>query len=121
METFNSVLLIDNNEVDSFINKRILEIYGVKKIISLKDQEEALIYLIRNNSLHHLILVDPYMAKNDVFDFIKQHQKATPNGLNKICLISALLNPEQINKAKEMNIETIEKPLTIEKISNLMP
>ncbi len=120
METFNSVLLIDNNGVDSFISKRMFQIYGVKKIILLKDQEEALIYLILNNSLPHLILVDPYMAINDAFEFKKLHHKLMTNVSNKICLISALLNPDQIENAKEMNIETIEKPLTIEKISNLM-
>lgn len=40
MEELKSVMLIDNEEIDNFINTKILENYGVSNIVTIKMQVE---------------------------------------------------------------------------------
>lgn len=112
-----SVILIDNNEIDNFINRKILEHYGITNIISFKNPSEALSFLKTTVEKYQLILVDVYLPMIDGFEFIDKFNEL---GLNKtqgeIVILSTSMNPVHLNKAKEMNIAFIDKPLTIEKL-----
>lgn len=118
-DKFSSVILIDNNEIDNFVNTKLLEYYGVTNICSFCNIKTALVYLKETNTIYQLILVGLYMPIGDGFEFIDEFQKLE---LNKkkcvVLLLSAFFSPIEIKKANEMNIKRIDKPLTIEKLLN---
>ena len=117
MRKIKSVLLIDNNDIDNFINHKLLENYGITHVIAFKNATAALSYLSETNVKYHLILVDIYLTMIDGFEFIDKFNKL---GLHKtqgkICILSSSINPADKEKAADRNINFIEKPLTIEKL-----
>ena len=80
MEAIKSALLIDNNNIDNFINHRLLQRHGVTHIISFHDSESALSYLKDTHVVYHLILVNIEAPDKKGVEFIEQFYKA---GLEK--------------------------------------
>lgn len=117
MNTIKSILLIDNNYIDNFINRKILENYGVTDIIIFTSSDKALSYL-RETTIHYqFILTDIHLPVMDGFEFIdKLHELNLHNKHGKICVLSASVNPEDKEKSNNRNAKFIEKPLTIEKL-----
>ena len=117
MTEIKSVLLIDNSDIDNFINHKILEAHGVINIISYKSADIALAFLLKTSIKFQFILVDIHLLTMDGFQFIDKFNEL---GLNKfhgqICLLSASLNPFDKEQAEERNVRFIEKPLTIENL-----
>lgn len=117
MTEIKSVLLIDNNDIDNFINHKILVSRGVTNITVLKNAVAALPFLAGTTLYYQYILVDIKLPVINGFQFIDKFNEL---GLNKfhgqICLLSASLNPFDKQLAEERNVRFIEKPLTIEKL-----
>jgi len=117
IDNIKSVLLIDNNEIDRFINYKMLELYGITKIISFKNANDALLYLKDKSVKCQLILIDIYLPVIDGFEFIDKFNKLSLDKKHgKICILSASLNPSDKKKAEEKNIRFIEKPLIIDEL-----
>lgn len=119
-EVFNkirSVMLIDDDEIDNFINRKVLEQYGITDIISFKSVSPALSYLKKTDVKYQLILTDIYLPMIDGFEFIdKFNELELHKTQGEICLLSASINSSDKDKAEEKNIKIIEKPFTIEKL-----
>lgn len=117
MSKITSVLLIDNNEIDNFINHKILENHGITNVISIKSASTALSYLLETNIRYELILIDIHLPIMDGFQFIdKFNELKLYKKQGQICLLTASLNPLYNKKAEEKNIKFIEKPLTMDKL-----
>ncbi len=120
MKKLKSVILIDNNELDNFINRKILEKHGVTEIITFKKATHALFYLIGTPLKFQLIIVDIHMPLLDGFEFIdKFYELKLHKKQGKICVLSASINPLDLEKTEKRKIQFIEKPLAIEKIKNI--
>ncbi len=112
-----SVLLIDTNAIDNYTNQKLLEKNGVNEVATFSNTEKALFHLKETNVKYHLILVDMYLPMTDGIDFInKFNALGLNNSHGEICVLSASLNPEHINKIIKRNVRFIEKPLTIDKL-----
>jgi response regulator RpfG family c-di-GMP phosphodiesterase len=112
-----SVLLVDSLEIDNFVNHKLLEIYGVKDIITFRSAGKALTYLKETNISYQLILVEIYLPITDGFEFIDMFYKLNLHKKHgEICLLSASLDPFHKQKSAEKNVRFIEKPLTIQRI-----
>ena len=112
-----SVLLIDSLEIDNFVNHKLLEIYGVKEIMSFRNARKALSYLIETDIIYQLILVEIYLPITDGFEFIDMFRSLDLHKKHgEICLLSASLDPLDKQKAEQRNVRFIEKPLTIQRI-----
>ena len=117
MTEIESVLLIDNSELDNFINHKILENYGVTNIVALKSADTALDFLLKTNLKFQFILVDIHLQMMDGFQFIdKFNELELYKTQCEICLLSASINPAHKKQSAERNVRFIEKPLTIEKL-----
>ena len=109
-----SVLLIDSLEIDNFVNHKLLEIYGVKEIMSFRNARKALFYLIETDIIYQLILVEIYLPITDGFEFIDMFRSLDLHKKHgEICLLSASLDPLHIEKAEQINVRFIDKPLKI--------
>jgi CheY-like chemotaxis protein len=117
MTELESILLIDNNVLDNFINHKILEAHGVTNILSFKSADTALAFLSETNIKFQFILVDIHLLTMNGFQFIdKFNELGLYKTQGKICLLSASINPLDKELASERNVRFIEKPLTIENL-----
>ena len=117
MTEIESILLIDNNELDNFINHKFLEAHGVTNIVSFKSADTALNFLLRTNIKFQFILIDIHLPIMDGFQFIDKFNEL---GLHKsqgnICILSSSINPLHKSQSAERDVRFIEKPLTIKKL-----
>ncbi len=112
-----SVLLIDYNEIDLFVNQKILENYGIDNICCMRGASDALMHLRLHDIYYSLILIDIYLPFSDGFKFIDTVREFDSNKKQgEICIVSNSIDPKHWEKAKSRNIKFIEKPLTIEKL-----
>jgi len=117
MTEIESILLIDNGDIDNFINHKILESYGVTTILSFKNANTALSFLTETNIKFQFIIVDLYLPIMDGFQFIdKFNELGLHTKQGEICLLSASIDPLHKQQSAERNVRFIEKPLTIKNI-----
>ena len=113
-------LLIDDNLVDRFVHRRLLEHHKLaKEIIELGDGKEALEYLKEalegNKPMPDLILLDLMMPEMDGFEFLKhyeiwvQRSKVRPF----LFMVSSTEDDRDLQRARENRhiIKLLRKPL----------
>lgn len=117
----NSVLLIENNEIDIFIIIKVLQRMNVNTITVCKSVNEALVHLLTPINTYQLIIVNLNMPVANGFDFIKSYcnQSEYISGFTKVILISAFFSPVDVEKAINYNVEMITKPLTPENLDTI--
>lgn len=118
---FNLVLLVDDNDTDNFISKRIIEITKFAKRVEVKNSgKSALEYLEReqNNpeNLPEIIFLDINMPIVDGFVFLFEFEMFAETLKNKcrIVILSSSDNKRDIEKIvdNEYVIKFVTKPLT---------
>ena len=116
-DKFSSVILIDNNEIDNFINMKLLGHYGITDIIAFTNNKSALNYLKETENTYQLILVGLYMSIAGEFEFIDEFRKLELHKKHgKVILLSVLYSPIDTEMATARNINFLDKPLLIEKL-----
>ena len=112
-----TALIIDDNEIDCFVNQKILEMYGLASIHCVRNGNDALQYLKDTDAKCHFILTDINLPLMDGFEFSDKFSEMELHKKHgEIILLSASINPSDKVKAERRNIKFIEKPLTIEKL-----
>lgn len=114
-EQIKSCILIDDNDIDNFINKTILNNNGIDDVKIFTTTTSALSFIKNTDFIYPLILLDIQMPKSDGFDFIDNFY-GLETDLTKVIILSSFLSPTDREKALLKNIKIIEKPLTIEKL-----
>ena len=109
MTKIKSVILIDNNGLDNFINHKILESYGATNIIAFKNATAALPFLAATSFHYQYILVDINLPVIDGFQFIdKFNELELQKTHGEICLLSASICPKHREQCAERNVKFIE-------------
>lgn len=115
------VMLVDDNDTDNFISKRIIEITSFAKRVEVKNSgKSALDYLRENESnpeeLPNLIFLDINMPIVDGFVFLYEFEKFNDQVKDKckVIILSSSDNKRDIDKIVNNNhvIKFITKPLT---------
>lgn len=127
-----SIVLIDDNEVDNMVNQRILEAAQFAKNVyvytSGKSALEFLKNLDRNPDfpqewIPKLIFLDINMPIMDGFSFIEALDKLSPriHKQMRVILLSQSSNPQVINQAKKNSLvkDYLVKPLNAEMVQKL--
>lgn len=116
MET-KTALLIDDNLIDLFVARKILEHVGLTHIRCERNCDDALSCLQEASLKYDLIITDIYLPSMSGFEFVDKFNKL---GFDKkhgeIVIISSSINPVDKEQAKQRNIKFIEKPFSIEKL-----
>ena len=115
------VMLVDDNDTDNFISKRIIEITNFATEVIVKSSgKSALDYLEENNddaeSLPEIIFLDINMPIVDGFVFLYEFEKFndTVKDKCKVIILSSSDNKRDIDKIvnNDYVIKFITKPLT---------
>ena len=117
---FKSVLLVDDNEIDNFINERIINSSGfAEKVIVKNSSDSAIDYLKqneKNTELPGIVFLDLNMPVKDGFVFLEDFDKLD-NCIKQKCkviVLSSSISPEDINRASTNPyvVKYINKPLS---------
>ena len=127
MKSVDSVLIIEDNPVDIFINTRVIQQSGLsEEIISQPSAKDALHYLtegVTHDILPNLIFLDIRMPDLDGFEFLEAFSEL-PHQVRQKCriiMLSSTIDPVDLEKARSnpFVLAFIPKPLTREKIEEL--
>lgn len=123
-----NVLLIDDNETDNFVHKRIIELTGFAEEVVVKDSvKRAFEYLEtfhqKMDKFPDLIFLDINMPAADGFVFLTKFEETFPMEEHK-CKIVVLSSSESTRDISRMIAnkfvkEYIHKPLTEESLERL--
>lgn len=125
---FEKVMVIDDNPVDLYIAKKLLEKTNfASQILSYNSALEALQYLEKHGHerdlLPNVILVDIYMPEMSGFEFMDayQHLSDALKQQCKVYVISSSIDSKDIRRANEDKnvIAFQEKPLSREFLSTI--
>lgn len=120
-KTIGLVMIVDDNDTDNFISKRIIEITKfADEVIIQNSGKSALEYLEENElnleKLPELIFLDINMPIVDGFVFLYEFEKFSPALKNKckVIILSSSDNKRDIDKIVNNDhvIKFITKPLT---------
>jgi CheY-like chemotaxis protein len=115
------VMLVDDNDTDNFISKRIIEITKFAKRVEVKGSGKAALDYLRENqnstdNLPSLIFLDINMPIVDGFVFLYEFEKFNEivRSKCKVIILSSSDNKRDIDKIVNNNhvIKFITKPLT---------
>ncbi|SDJ80991.1 Response regulator receiver domain-containing protein [Catalinimonas alkaloidigena] len=102
--TFQSVLLIDDNSIDNFINKKLIETTGVaEQVVVMDSGAGALDYLKTLSTFPDVILLDVQMPGMDGFAFLQEYAKL-PAELTQRCtvfMLSSSIDHRDLIRARE--------------------
>ncbi|MCH8319153.1 MAG: response regulator [Bacteroidetes bacterium] len=125
-------MLIDDNEIDNFINKKLLEAENFsEKILVYTSSISALEFFknIRSNNglpgelFPDMMFLDINMPIIDGFQFLEEYERINKNYKSdcKIVILTTSINPKDVEQSQENKhvVQFVNKPLTSELLSEL--
>lgn len=126
---YNNVVLIDDNEVDNLINQKLMKTTKFARLIYTYTSGKSALEFFKNidknpdfpsELIPDLVLLDINMPLMNGFLFIESFNKLSKRVTEntKIIILTSSANPQDIQKASEMDVvvEYLPKPLNKEKL-----
>jgi CheY-like chemotaxis protein len=129
---FRIVMLVDDSEIDNFINQKMIEGCNFAEKIYVHTSGRSGLEFLRNirsnlkvlpELLPDLILLDINMPLMDGFQFAAEFDKLGPEVTNncKIMILTSSLNPEDMQSSKRSPsiVRYLNKPLSKDTLTGL--
>lgn len=129
MRRLNCVLLVDDDQVNNYLNEKLIKRLELSKNVKVAlNGEEALLYLTKHGSPYdlnypELILLDYNMPQMQGAEFMEYFNKINSNQRHrcKIVVLTASVNPDLRQELIDLGVDDyIEKPLTQEKLEKIV-
>lgn len=117
---YRRVLLIDDNEIDNFINERMITASRFSETVTVKNSTDEAIAFLSSiedaNEYPEVIFLDLNMPVKDGFGFLEEFERL-PEQLRtnaRIVVLSSSISPEDINRASTNPhvLKYVNKPLS---------
>lgn len=122
---FKTCLLIDDNYIDNFVTRKILEGGNfAESIVVVRSATEAIASLNAGTIKPDVIFLDVRMPLMSGFEFLEEYDKIAMDKSNiKIFMLSSSLDPMDMRKSTDNKYITqfIHKPLTQKALEELCP
>ncbi|MBL0341050.1 MAG: response regulator [Bacteroidetes bacterium] len=121
MPKFKTVLLVDDNEIDNFINERIILSSKFSENVVVRNSADGALNYLREivgqeDKIPQFIFLDLNMPVKDGFGFLEDFDKIDEKIRKsaKVIVLSSSISPEDINKASTnpFVFKYINKPLS---------
>lgn len=126
------VLLIDDNDIDNFINERMVKGCGFSDVVYVNTSTRSAIEFLRNLAVNPaftadvfptVIFLDINMPILDGFQFLSEIEKMDFDFVRKlrVVMLTSSINPADQEKAMKSKLVTafLHKPLTEEALKGL--
>lgn len=128
MQKLGSILLVEDDNITNFINKRLISKLEVAEDIRVATNGAEAISFIRkrlssNDSCPELIFLDINMPVMDGFEFLQEFKRLQFEQKENVVIVvlTTSTNQNDIEKLKNSgNTDFINKPLTKEKIQTIV-
>jgi CheY-like chemotaxis protein len=134
MRKLSGILLIDDDDTTNFLNQRLLDRMEVAKHIrTFVNGKQAFDYLynVSNNNYEEesdeyfkpeLIFLDINMPVMDGFEMLDLYERLNPEFRQRIMMVvlTTSTHPQDTANSQKYNAEYLIKPLTAEKVNNLL-
>ena len=126
---YKSVLLIDDNEIDNFINERMISTSGFSNKVVVKTScDDAILFLkeVEHNAdaIPDIVFLDLNMPGKDGFAFLADFESLSDivKGKCRIVVLSSSISPDDINRASTNPyvIKYVNKPLSEKYLSAIV-
>ena len=129
---FNTVMLVDDNEIDNLINQKMIEAANIADHIFTHTGARSAMEFLKNMErleagervLPDVIFLDIDMPLMDGFQFLDEFEKLSDEtrAKCKIIMLTSSINPQDVNKSKKYSYvkQYLNKPLsqdTLDKIN----
>ncbi|HNP18050.1 MAG TPA: response regulator [Fulvivirga sp.] len=129
---YQTVMLIDDNEIDNLINQKMIEAADIAQHIFTHTGAKSAIEFLKNISklkniasevLPDVIFLDIDMPLMDGFQFLDEFEKLSDLTRKKckIVMLTSSINPQDVNKSKKYGYvkQYINKPLSQSNLEKL--
>jgi CheY-like chemotaxis protein len=129
---YNTIMLIDDNEIDNLINQKIIESSSICKNIFTHTGGKSAIEFLKNmekiaasvpGALPEIIFLDIDMPLMDGFQFLDEFEKLSRETKQycNIVMLTSSINPQDMSKSKKYDYvkKYVNKPLTQDSLSKL--
>lgn len=125
MYTLDTILLIDDDPINNFLNQRLFSKMQVAKHLLVSESGEAALALLKQPHVPHpsLILLDVNMPGLNGMEFLAQYQpqRLAQHPVPVVVMLTTTVDTGDLRKLSELHINgLLSKPLTETKITQLL-